>query len=72
MNGAATAGTTTIEYDDGVSNSATFLAGGEDPEAHYIVKNNRVHSYNPRDRISSRLHKTIDDNLIINRLAAAA
>lgn len=42
-------------------------------EAHYLVRGlgggaNRVHSYNPRNQVSARLHNTIDENLIVNRI----
>ena len=65
---SGTLGTTTIEYED--ANSARGY--GEDIE--YFVKagvGSRVHSYNPRNQIGQRLHKTIDENVIMNRLMSA-
>ncbi len=51
----------TLEYDD----------GGQADESEYIVKSGgRGHSYNPRNNLGARLHQTIDDNILINRVAA--
>ena len=66
MGGGATLGTTTIEYDDGGYSGA--IGPGEDLEALYLARGDRVHSYNPRNQVSARLHKTIDENLIVNRI----
>jgi hypothetical protein len=67
--GVATLGTTTIEYDD--PSSMIYGGGvyGEDMEAQYFGRGApRVASYNPRNQVSSRLHKTIDENLLVNRI----
>jgi len=71
-------GTTTIEYEDNGSALGFFPATsqGEDIEAHQIyakqpLTGGRVRSYNPRNQVSSRLHKTIDENLIVNRIISA-
>lgn len=58
--GSGTLGTTTIEYDEGLD------------DVEYLLKNSRVHSsYNPRNQLSQRLHKTIDENVVLNRLLSA-
>jgi len=66
--GAATLGTPTIEYDD----PGSMMYGGaygEDMEAQYYGRGApRVASYNPRNQISARLHRTIDENLLVNRI----
>jgi len=59
-------GTTTIEYED-----SSALGFGEDFESQYIIKNGgRLRSFHPRNQVSSRLTKTIDENLILNRMVA--
>ena len=76
--GGGTIGTTTIEYDDHGSSSALgffpagaqngiYIAGAEDLESN-ILKNGRVRSVNPRSQFSQRMHKTIDDNMIFNKV----
>lgn len=64
---SGTLGTSTLEYED--ANSARGYAD----DIEYIVKGlgNRVHSYNPRNQLGQRLHKTIDENVIMNRLMSA-
>lgn len=71
-------GTTTIDYEENGSALGFFPATsqGEDIEAHQIyakqpLTGGRVRSYNPRNQVSSRLHKTIDENLIVNRIISA-
>ena len=44
-----------------------YVPGVEDIEAQ-LVKNARVRSMNPRSQFSQRMHKTIDENLIFNKV----
>ena len=67
--GAATLGTTTIEYED--AGSALGFGPGEDLESHFVNKiGSRVHSYHPRNHQlgSSRINKTIDENVLLNKI----
>lgn len=43
------------------------MGGAEDLESH-ILKNARVRSLNPRSQFSQRMHKTIDENMIFNKV----
>ena len=45
--GSGTLGTTTIEYDDG-QNAGVGIGGALD-DVEYLIKNSRVHSFNPRN-----------------------
>jgi hypothetical protein len=76
-----TLGTTTIEYEDHGSSSALgffptgpagpstlYVAGSEDLESHLLKNGNRIRSVNPRSQFSQRMHKTIDDNMIFNKV----
>ena len=81
--GVGTIGTTTIDYDDRGSSSALGFfpsgnganagiyigAGAEDLESH-ILKNARIRSLNPRSQYSQRMHKTIDENMIFNKVVS--
>ncbi len=80
--GVGTIGTTTIDYDDRGSssalgffptgngaNSGIYIGGAEDLESH-ILKNARIRSLNPRSQFSQRMHKTIDENMIFNKVVS--
>ncbi len=79
--GPGTHGTTTIEYDDPTTSSAIgfypaapYLPNGglapEDLESQLLHKAARVRSYN-RVGPNSRLHKTIDENMILKKVLSA-
>lgn len=67
---SGTFGVSTIEYDDpGYGVGLYNHIGGEDLEAHFVVKEKgRLPTFNPRNQVSTRLHKTIDENLMMNRM----
>ena len=76
-------GTTTIEYDDhtqssalgffpaGAAGGSIYIPGNEDLESALLKNGGRVRSMNPRSQFSQRMHKTIDENMIFNKIMSA-